>query len=178
MAEITRQEAFAAINDADDPHEYERAITYALKALKEDVPRQRIDATLNAIDNLPKLLIKDKDENVDVYVSLSRVFEYIKFYTDGLVEDIETPLSDVAELRAWLDRQIEALYDDHIVLHGEKVSNLMNPFDDEIQIDNAALIAEKLGLTLNIEKSGVEDYNAIAFYWRGVRFFQLISTKD
>ena len=80
---ITRKDAILEIQLADDPTEYDKAIDYALYALQTDVPRERIDALVTAIDKLPKLLIQDtRDDKVDVFCSMSRVFALIDFYTD------------------------------------------------------------------------------------------------
>lgn len=80
---MTRKEAILELQLADDPQEYEKAIDFALECLQHAVPQQRIAAMITAIDKLPQLLIQDtRDNKVDVFCSMSRVFELIRFYGD------------------------------------------------------------------------------------------------
>ena len=50
-AEMTRNEAILEIELADDPQEYDKAIDFALNALKTDVPREVVDKMFTAIDH-------------------------------------------------------------------------------------------------------------------------------
>lgn len=47
--EMTRSEAIYEISTSGDPHAYERAINFAIDALQNDVPRERFEAMLQAI---------------------------------------------------------------------------------------------------------------------------------
>lgn len=51
QAKMTRKEAILEIELADDPNEYERAIDFALEALKTDVPREVMVKMFSAIDH-------------------------------------------------------------------------------------------------------------------------------
>ena len=62
-------------------------IDHILKKIDEQpnaaaVSLQRIDAMIKAIDCLPKIIVKDKDGEADVFCSMTLVFEIVKFYGD------------------------------------------------------------------------------------------------
>lgn len=62
-------------------------IDHILKTIDEQpnaaaVSLQRIDAMIKAIDCLPKIIVKDKDGEADVFCSMTLVFEIVKFYGD------------------------------------------------------------------------------------------------
>ena len=51
MGEMTRKDAILEIELADDPQEYDKAIDFALNALKNDVPREVVVKMFSAIDH-------------------------------------------------------------------------------------------------------------------------------
>ena len=79
---MRRKDAINEIQLADDPIEYERAIDFALDALQKDVPRDRFNAMLKAIDGLKQIIVKESDGLCDVYVSMSGVLEILRFFGD------------------------------------------------------------------------------------------------
>lgn len=79
---MTREEAIYEISTSGDPQEYEKAINFAIEALKNDVPREKFEAMMQAIDQLPTIIVKDKDGEADVFCSMTGVLQIARFFGD------------------------------------------------------------------------------------------------
>ena len=77
---MTREEAIYEISTSGDPQEYEKAINFAIEALKNDVPREKFEAMMQAIDQLPTIIVKDKDGEADVFCSMTGVLQIARFF--------------------------------------------------------------------------------------------------
>lgn len=83
---MTREEAIYEISTSGDPQEYEKAINFAIEALKNDVPREKIEAMIAEIDKF------EPSTNYDEHVcdAINEILAIIHKYTDQGGDDGET----------------------------------------------------------------------------------------
>ena len=89
---MTREEAIYEISTSGDPQEYEKAINFAIEALKNDVPRETINAMISDILKFKNVV--EKHECIEFSKSyaagMQQVLEIIYKFTYNGGENVKT----------------------------------------------------------------------------------------